>query len=135
MHNTSRKKVFIAGPMGGKPCFGHPEFDRVANALSPYCEVANPAEHDRILYPDIASWDCYAEGGMAELNKMGFDIEVVKRWCFEQILLSDVLVFLPGSDESTGAKAEIAVAEGIGIPVIPADIFIREHLEAVYFMH
>lgn len=105
-------KVYVAGPMRGKPFFNFPAFDAAASRLrAAGWTVFNPAEHDREsgFEPD--------ERG-ADLGD--FDLGAAFRWDVERILESDSLHMLPGWRSSEGALLEYSIARMIGTQVVGA---------------
>ncbi len=105
--------VYISGPMRGYHDFNFPLFDLAAKLLrGAGIDVFNPAEHDREVYPDIERWEGFATGDTAKCPK--FILPDSLRWDFASILQADGIVLLPGWRASSGAKAELFVAEATG---------------------
>lgn len=91
-------KLYIAGPMRGIPELNFPAFHAAAAQLRAVGhEVFNPAEHDMQHSMRAA---------------MAVDLD----WLVNN---ADGVVLLSGWAQSRGARAEVAVAEAIGIPVKP----------------
>lgn len=96
--------IYLAGPMRGIPEFNFPAFDAEAAKLRAEGHVVfSPADGDR--------W----------LTLTGRPVE--PRTCFEldtQWICrhADTIALLPGWERSSGARAERALAEAIGIEVI-----------------
>ena len=91
--------VYLAGPMRGLPEFNYPAFDRAAKQLRDKgYMVLNPAEVN------------HHSNGIRSC--MAVDLTLIA-------LNAEGIVVLPGWEKSTGAKTEVALAECIGIPVIP----------------
>lgn len=103
------------------PYFNFPMFDMVRDYfLTLGWTVFSPADHDRELGHDgLASGD---EREVAELlgAKPGAlsDQRTFARWDFDRILEADLLVLLPGFENSTGATAEHAIAKWVRVPVV-----------------
>ena len=94
-------RIYISGPMTGKPDLNFPAFNAEALRLrSLGYEVANPVE----LNPDPAAlWhDC-----------MKNDIKA--------LLDCDALALLPGWEDSHGAHLELHIAHRVGIKVLTAN--------------
>lgn len=113
-------KVYIAGPMQGKPYYNYPLFDTIASDLPHILgvSVVNPAEEMRFYakknklhfnekecptgteytYPP-GHWKNYAGILMCELT------------------LCDCIYVIEESKTSKGLAAEVALAEYLGIPV------------------
>lgn len=104
--STERKpRIYIAGPMRGKPLYNFPLFDEVAASLGrDGYEPVNPAELDRQAGFDPAK-------GHAVTPEF---IEQARKRDLEALLTCDGILLLPGSENSKGAKAELAVAEWAG---------------------
>ena len=93
---TRPRIVYIAGPMSGLPDFNRYAFHlaaRVRQLLGD--KVLNPAS-----LPD----------GLTERQYMSI--------CIPMIQASDMLYVLDGFETSLGAKAEIALAEKLDIPIV-----------------
>lgn len=111
-------KVYLAGPMTGIPHFNYPAFNAAAAKLrAEGCEVFNPAEYDVITYgKDISNPDGDAEKATAE---HGFDRRAALKadlaWICDH---ADAIALLPGWDRSSGARAERALADALGLRAI-----------------
>lgn len=99
-------KVYIAGPMTGIPEFNYPAFFEAAahwEALG--WQVYNPAVHDAIgadlMDPDEAR-------------------AMFMRQDLTWVMDSDAIAVLPGWENSTGARVEVAVARVLLLPVYDA---------------
>lgn len=91
------KTVYVAGPMRGLPLYNYPAFNEAAAVLRDKgYMVLNPAEVN------------HHSNGIRSC--MAVDLVLI---CMN----ADGLVLLPGWENSTGAKAEVALAECLGIPV------------------
>lgn len=105
--------VYLSGPMRGYRSFNFPLFDVAAKLLRKAgIDVRNPTEHDREIYPDIEQWEGFATGDTTKCPK--FILPESLRWDFGAILEADGIILLPGWRESSGAKAELFVAEATG---------------------
>lgn len=114
---TKMQKVYIAGPMRGYDQFNFPAFDDAADFLRT-CgyEVISPAEMDRELGFDETK------------NSLeGLDLDDARKRDLEAVMLVDMVAVLPGWRQSKGARAEVALAEWRGIPVIDANTTEPEH--------
>lgn len=120
--------VYVSGPMRGHRNFNFPLFDLAAKLLRKNgIDVFNPAEHDREVYPDIESWDGFATGDTARCPK--FILPDSLRWDFAAILKADGIVLLPGWRNSSGAKAELFVAEVTGKSVWEIELIDEERFK------
>lgn len=108
---VTQPKVYVAGPMSGRPFFNFEQFDRAAAVLrAAGWMVFSPAEHDREGGLDER---LYPTGDIEALIAAGFDLRAAFRWDLERILEADAIALLDGHEASTGAKAELAVARMI----------------------
>lgn len=91
------KRLYVCGPMTGMPELNFPAFHAAAKRLREAgFEVVNPAE----LNPDPgASW----------LACMRRDVQ--------HLALCDGVATLDGWQNSRGARVEVGLAEGLGLPV------------------
>ncbi|GMA52595.1 hypothetical protein GCM10025857_40110 [Alicyclobacillus contaminans] len=90
-------KIYISGPMTGLPEYNFPAFNRTASFLrSLGIEVINPAE------------------GVTELDKPW---DWYMRRALRLLLDADMVLMLPGWQQSPGARLERDVAQRLGMPV------------------
>lgn len=117
-------KIYLAGPMRGYPKFNHPAFDAAAAFLRGLGhEVFSPADEDRADY-GAGIVDDASAGDLAEIEGKGFDLRVALAKDLAWICANaDALAVLDGWEQSMGARAEVAVAEALGIPVYAARTF------------
>ena len=113
------KRCYIAGPMRGLPEFNFPAFYEAAGKLRGQgWEVFNPAERDAAVGFDPTGM----AGSDEELAKCGFSIRDAlgadTAWICEK---ADAIYMLPGWERSTGAIAERALAEALGLDVLCGD--------------
>ncbi len=111
-------KLYLAGPMRGIPRFNFPAFDIAATILrNEGHDVFNPADRDREVY-----------GNALEENLTGDETKAERLlgWSRREALASDLawiaynangIALLPGWEKSSGAKAELALAEALGLLV------------------
>lgn len=98
------QRCYIAGKMTGLPEFNRPAFNRAAEQLRALgYHVENPAE-----IPPIPGdpWAAYMRQALA------------------MMLRCDVIVLLPGWEDSRGATIEQRLAVDLGIPVVQLPEFI-----------
>jgi hypothetical protein len=92
------KVIYISGPMTGKPDFNFPAFNTVALSLrSIGFYVINPADFGQ--NPKLTWVDCLKRDLLAMFH-------------------CDVVVTLPGWENSKGAQLETYVAKALSIPVM-----------------
>lgn len=92
------KRIYVAGPMSGRPDFNRPAFhEAAANLRSRGYEVENPAENPP---PSCGSWYGWMRLGIA------------------QIIKCDTMILLPGWETSRGANIERQLAIDLGINVV-----------------
>jgi len=113
-------RIYIAGPMTGRPRFNFPAFDREAELLREHgYEVITPAELDS---PETRA------AAMASDNGDLTDVEHTGTWgdflARDVKLMADggidAVVVLPGWATSKGARLETFVAYLVGIPIYVA---------------
>lgn len=98
--------AYIAGKMSGIPAYNFPAFDEARDGLRALgYDVISPADMDRAVGFD--PFICHADKEFLEAA-MRRDVEAVMR--------ADCIVMLPGWEDSTGAKAELALARWRHIP-------------------
>lgn len=106
-------RAYIAGPMRGHEHYNYPAFDAAAELLRAQGhEVFNPAENDR-----QNGFDAMGLQGH-EAAEHGFDLRIALKedlaWICDN---ADAVVVLDGWCHSRGAKAEVALADALGLPV------------------
>jgi hypothetical protein len=105
-------KIYIAGPMTGLPEYNFPAFDKAADILTESGHhVFNPAQNDR----DHGFNATGLEGHEAE--QLGFSLRRALKqdlsWICDH---AEALVLLEGWERSRGVRAEMALAEALGLP-------------------
>jgi hypothetical protein len=109
--------LYLSGPMTGIAQFNYPAFFHVSALLRDVGYfVYNPAEHG-----EGAKFDVMNMTGNESPDVIDFDIRAAfadysRYICTE----ADAIAVLPGWENSRGAKAEVALARGIGLPVVDA---------------
>ena len=109
-------RVYLSGPMRGYPEFNFPAFNRYAAKLREEgFEVFNPAEKDRERYGDdfaakfpTGDEEAASNEGFSLREALAIDLDYV---CRE----ADIIAMLPGWENSSGARAELAAAEALGL--------------------
>jgi hypothetical protein len=110
--------IYLAGPMTGIPHFNYPAFNAAAASLRAAGHtVFNPAEHDMEMFgKDISNASGCAETAAVE---HGFDRRAALKadlaWICDN---ADTIALLPGWKRSTGALAERALANALGLNVM-----------------
>lgn len=115
-------KIYVAGPMTGKPGFNFPAFyEATARLRAAGHEVFNPAENDSNKYGDrFAS----TNGDPAELEGTGFSMRSALGDDLAWICAhADAVAVLPGWEASKGANAEVATARALKLLVGPVEDF------------
>ena len=107
----SRKVAYLSGPMSGYPSYNYAAFDDAEAVLAPHYRVINPARnfdgdttHEKAVYMRVD---------------------------FESVLKADLVFVLPGWSASRGARAEVLVAQEIGIPIFDLETMEDVFLEVV----
>lgn len=102
-------KVYLSGPMTGLPELNYPAFHEASNRLrAAGAGVYNPAE-----------WEENNNAGVFNLRLAFMD------YCHFIIREADIVVVLPGWENSPGATAETALAQAIGLPVVEVSAFLE----------
>ena len=101
-------KIYLAGPMTGRPEFNFPAFDRAAELLSSLGHtVFNPAQMDRDVGFDPSSTAVSKE----------FLRDALRR-DLSAICDADAIAMLPGWEKSGGAMVEWSLARHLGLQII-----------------
>lgn len=111
-----KSRYYLCGPMRGVPAFNFPRFNRATDLLRQLGhEVFNPAERDLAIGFDPTDMDGFedlAAHGFSLRDALGSDTAWI---CRE----ADAVVVLDGWEGSSGARAEVALARALGLPVYP----------------
>ena len=113
-------KVYLAGPMRGRPFFNFPAFFAAAAKLrADGHEVFNPAEYDNEKAgTDISTGNESGDEDMAAA-RFGYDrrksLEADLAWICRE---ADAIALLPGWGESLGALAEYWAARACDLEII-----------------
>lgn len=109
-------KVYLAGPMRGLPDWNFPAFDAAEERwLAAGHQPFNPAQIDRVLQ--------YGPGQGENPSHLRHVIQMDLACLFA----ADALALLPGWERSTGAAAELALVQFLGLPVYDAVTMERLH--------
>jgi hypothetical protein len=105
---SSKKRVYIAGPMTGYPQWNFAAFDAAAADLRQRgYEVVNPVDLDRDVGFDPAT-----------SSPEDFDLVSAIRRDVEALVTCQVIALLPGHENSKGATAERHIAYWAGLDVV-----------------
>lgn len=97
----THKRIYISGPMSGKPDFNYPTFNAVARRWrAEGHRVHNPAEN--------------FNGSQTE------DYAAYMREDLTLLLNSNAIAMLPGWESSRGARFELMTAQMLGLEVLDA---------------
>lgn len=121
-------RIYLAGPMRGKPNFNFPAFDYAAAKLRAQGhEVFSPADKDRecigaenFINPTGDEDKLAAIANYTIRDALGNDLA----WICKE---AEAIALLPGWEASTGANAERATGIAIGATII---ILGREYVDA-----
>ena len=92
-----KKRVYISGPMTGRPQYNRPAFFAMEKRLKALgFSVLNPAG-----WPEQPTWEDYLRVDLAMLSRY-----------------ADAIMLLDGWEHSRGARTEAAMARGLGLPVL-----------------
>jgi Domain of unknown function (DUF4406) len=111
-------KIYLAGPMRGRPQFNFPTFHKAARVLRALGhQVFNPAERDEETYGKDFAKDNHrgdetsaCQKGFSLRDALGDDLDWI---CRE----AEAICLLPGWGPSKGAVAEWKTAEALGLKV------------------
>lgn len=104
-------RIYIAGPMRGKPDFNYPAFDEASRMLSSLgWDTVNPAQLDRDAGIDLEKVDPIRPVPNRLLR------EVFKR-DLSSLCDCDAIYLLPGSENSLGAVVECDLAKLLGLAI------------------
>lgn len=121
------RRIYIAGPMTGRPRFNFPAFD-YATCLwrDAGWKVVSPADLTREIWRERfgTEFDPGNAEHVATTTPMYREFMAVD---FAQLCGCDAIAMLPGSDRSRGATLELSVARALGLEVYDAETF--QHLE------
>lgn len=111
------KKIYIAGPMTGKPHFNAAAFDAASDYWKAQgWETFNPADKDRKTYGDEIFNDNPEGCPIKAKESYNLDIRDVLAVDLDWICKeADAIYMLQGWENSKGAKAEHATAHAIGL--------------------
>lgn len=103
-------KLYLAGPMTGKPYYNFPAFDEAAGVLRALGHtVVSPADMDRAHGYDAL------QGG-----EPPFTLRECLGWDLPELLTCDAVVVLPEWEQSRGAKMEVTLARTVGLSILQA---------------
>lgn len=111
-------RAYLAGPMRGIRDFNFPAFHAATARLrAAGHEVFNPAEKDEEMHgPDISRSDT---GNLNDIKGRGFDLRATLAMDLDWICRhAEAVVLLPGWENSKGARAEMYVAQALGLQVL-----------------
>jgi hypothetical protein len=122
-------KVYIAGPMRGYPELNFPAFDKAAAlGRSLGWEVLSPADMDRNAGFDEKE-DASPIFNPEKIREfIRRDSDVIRELKAEE---GDAIALLPGWHNSTGAKAEVALALWGQLMILDALTFIPLHVRLI----
>lgn len=118
-----RKYVYLGGPMRGIPLYNFPAFEAGTARLRELGYfVVSPAEIDvQEGYVTVEREHVYEYDSKpitsVELTEK-FSIEAALRRDYREITRVDMVVFLPGWENSAGCAGELRVARECGVPVV-----------------
>lgn len=107
-------KIYLAGPMRGKPEFNFPTFFKAAKMLRDEGhEVFSPAERDISVLGDFYKGN--TSGDEEKAAQQGFSLREALAADMKYIAEeADTIALLPGWESSSGARAEHALSVALG---------------------
>lgn len=123
---TTTHKIYLAGPMRGIKEFNFPQFFEATACLRAQGHtVYNPAEED----VEVQDFDWQGLTGNENLDELGFDLRFAFNGGLGWIVNhASCVVVLDGWQHSRGARAEVAVAQSLGLPVYAVDEVLNGHV-------
>lgn len=110
---TTKKKLYLAGPMTGIPSHNFPTFNKAAAILrADGYYVFNPAEVELGGFEDTRE---FREDGSCPADLYRKTLTEDLAFICEE---ADAIAMLPGWEKSKGALAEFATARALGLDVI-----------------
>ncbi len=103
-------RIYVAGPMAGHPDLSRATFARAADAL-------RDSGHDVVNPHDIAPWTHDGPCPTSYSSNDGHSAACYLRTCLREMLLCDLVVFLPGWESSVGERTEMMAAAPSGLRV------------------
>lgn len=105
------KRIYLSGPMSGRPYYNFPAFDYAAQKLREEGhQVFSPADNDRRYGLDGDTTKPFPEGVTANV--------LMKDDCNYILTEAECIALLPGHETSKGADVEKALAKFLGLTVI-----------------
>lgn len=105
-------KIYVAGPMTGKPLFNFPQFDMVSERLRAAGHaVISPADLTRQTWLDRGI--CF-DPSMPPEQHEPTDYALYMRNDIQAVMDVDALVLLDGWEKSRGASMEVAIGHMFG---------------------
>jgi hypothetical protein len=114
-------KIYVAGPMTGKPLFNFPQFDMVSERLrAAGHEVISPADLTRQTW---AERGIVFDPSLPPEKHEPTDYALYMRNDIQAVMDVDALVLLDGWEKSRGASMEVAIGHMFGkkfyLPLLP----------------
>lgn len=114
---TDKMRVYISGPMRRKPEYNFPAFLAAAEFLRkeyPDAVLFSPAQRDL-----DSGFDPTGLTGNEDLAALGFDLRQALATDMDWIARTATTIYmLKGWSQSSGARAELALAEALGLEVL-----------------
>lgn len=99
-------RIYIAGPMSGRPDFNYPAFHRAAESLAHHGhDPINPARTEG--REDCREWLDFMRAALRDIADC------------------DGIATLPGWEDSRGAHLEVEIATRLGLPVRPVEAWLE----------
>lgn len=124
--------LYVAGPMTGIPNFNYPHFREVGDSLRE-CgfTVLNPVDVDAMHEAERNMVDASLRHVCADCdNGIKHEWHWYMRRTLKMMLEADGVALLRGWERSRGAKLEVEVAKGLGLPHLPWQSWVLRAREA-----
>ena len=115
-------RIYVAGPMRGRPQFNFPTFNAVTKYLRDQGhDVFNPAERDIEMHGAVPFMSSET-GDMKDIEHTGLSVRDVLAFDLGWLCRdAEAILMLPGWETSMGATAEWAAARAVGMKIIYTD--------------
>jgi len=138
MTPSPTRRVYVAGPMQGKPEFNFPTFNAVAWALREQGHIIfNPAERDIERHHGVDISKGNNEGSLDKVKSThGFSLrEALAEDTNFICLVANTIIMLPGWEKSNGAQAEHRLAVALQSEGMEVEYLDQMECDAILLMH
>lgn len=121
MNSFRNKEVYLSGPITGIPNSNKELFKEIENIISPICHrVINPIDFTVIKNNKCFISSAYIKYGIGDHGTWNNCMKIA----ILNLVLCDVIIMLPGWENSGGARIEHDLAKNLSIPVLYWEQFV-----------